>query len=63
MLSRNHFFSGMLRQWHRLPSEVVENCVDMALRDMVNGYDGDGLMVALDNFRGFSNLIYSVILS
>lgn len=53
----------MLRQWHRLPSEVVKNCVDMALRDMVNGYDGDGLMVALDNFRGFSNLIYSVILS
>ena len=40
-------------QWHRLPREVVESSsleafkkhVDMALRDVVRGHGGDGLVV------------------
>ena len=49
---RKHFF---LVQWHRLPMEVVEspslevfkNCVAVALRDVVSGHGGDGLVVGL----------------
>ena len=49
---RKHFFSV---QWHRLPMEVVEspslevfkNCVAVALRDVVSGHGGDGLVVGL----------------
>jgi len=28
---------------------VFKKCGDVALRDIVNGHDGDGLMVCLDN--------------
>ena len=53
---RNSFFSGVVRQWHRLPREVVESpslkmfkkCVDVALRGMVSGHGGGGLAVGPD---------------
>ena len=42
-------------QWHRLPRELVvspslevlKNCGDVALRDVVSGHGGDGLVVGL----------------
>ena len=58
---RKHFFSARaVRQWHRLPREVVQSPslevlksrVDVALRDMVCGHGGDGLVVGLGDLRG-----------
>jgi len=54
------FSKGVVRHWHRLSSEVVEslslevfkNRVDVALRDVVGDYGGDGLMVGLDDRSG-----------
>ena len=42
--------------WHRLPREVVKplslevlkNCVDVALRDVVSGHGGDGLVFGMN---------------
>ena len=47
-------------QWHRLPRgvvqspslEVFKNCVDVALRDVVSGRGGEGMVVGLDDLRG-----------
>ena len=49
---RKHFFSeGVVVQWHRLPREVVDslslevlkNCRDVALRDVVSEHGGGEL--------------------
>ena len=57
-------------RWHRLPREVVvlrslgvfRRCVDVALRDVVNGYGGGGLGLDYMILVVFSNFNYSMIL-
>ena len=58
---RKHLLSGrVVRQWHRLPREVVQslslevfkNCVDVALRDVVSGRGENGLGVGLGDLSG-----------
>ena len=58
---RKHFFSvRAVKQWHRLPREVVESPslkvlksrVDVALRDVGSGHGGGGLTVGLKDLRG-----------
>ena len=49
-----------MRQWHRLPKEVVESLslevskkhTDVSLKNMVNGHHGDGLVVGLNDLSG-----------
>ena len=65
MDTRKNLVSGrVVMHWQRLLREMVEspsleafkNHIDVALRDMVSGHDGDGLMVGIDDFVVFSNL-------
>ena len=50
----------MVRHWHRLLREVVESLSlevfkshgDVALKDVVSGHGGGGLMVGLDDLGG-----------
>ena len=54
----------MVMHGHRLPREMVEslslevlkNCGDVALRDVVSGHGGDGLEVGLGDLRVLFNL-------
>ena len=53
-----------MRQWHRLPREVVESPslelfkkhVDVTLRDVVSGHSEDGIVIGLIVLRDFSSL-------
>jgi len=53
-----------MRQGHRLPREVVDSPslevfqdhVDVALRDMVSGHGGDGVMLGLNDLSGIFQL-------
>ena len=56
---RRTFSEKEVRQWHRLPREVVQslslevfqNRVDVALRAMVSGQGGGRLVAGLDDLR------------
>jgi len=59
---RKHFFSERkVLQWHGLPRVVVQspslelfrNRGDVALRDVVSGHGGGGLVDGLGDLRGF----------
>jgi len=60
----------VVRQWHRLPREVVESPslevlksrVDVAVRDVGSGWGGGGLMVGWVILEVFSSLHDSIIL-
>ena len=41
-----------MRHWHRLLREVFKTRGDAALRDMVSGHGGGGLVVRLDGLSG-----------
>ena len=55
-ITKNFFSERVVMHWHRLPREVVESvskdCAHLALRNMVSGHSGDGLMVGLDDLSG-----------
>ncbi len=56
----NFFLESVVRQWHRLPRELVpspslevlKNHGDVVLRAMLSGHGGDGLTAGLGDLRG-----------
>ena len=63
-MRRIFFLERVLTYWNRLPRKVVKSpslemlkdCGNVALGDMVGGHSGDGLTVGLDDLRGHFNL-------
>jgi len=51
------FLERVMRQWHRLPKEVVESlslemfksCSVVAMRDVISEHGGDGLVVGIND--------------
>ena len=41
--------------------KVFKNHIEVALRDVVSGHGGDGLIIGLDGLRGLGNLNDSMI--
>lgn len=53
--------NGLPRAVESPDLEVFKNSVVVALRDVVSGHGGDGLMLVRDDLRGLFNLCDSMI--
>ena len=59
-IKKTFLFERAVSHWHRMPREVMEslslevfkNRVHLALRDVVSGHGGDGLVIVFGDLRG-----------